>query len=110
MGRSQLMGKQTQPHPVTTELHWPLQAVWSPWFPTEQPFSMALIILQKNQDLALGRENGSKRSRTLPEQLNLCPSPLIKVNYLEGMLKKRNTGMGLALSCWCLFPFLPSLS
>lgn len=54
---------------------------------------MAQFILQNTQDVALDRENKSKRSRSVrvPSQqtLNLYPSPLIQADYLEGMMKKK---------------------
>lgn len=50
--------------------------------------------LQDGQNLALDRENKSKRNRSVrvpsQQKLNLCPSLLIKFNYLEGLKKKKH--------------------
>jgi len=54
---------------------------------------MTQLNLQNRQDLALDREKKQKETNTrMPSQqkLNLCPSPLIKFNYLEGLKKKKH--------------------
>lgn len=69
------------PHPVKTELHWLLQAFWSPWQATEQPGC------GPRQGKQVKKEQKCQSAH--PEKLNLCPSPLIKISYLAGMLKRK---------------------